>query len=97
MVLRSNGVENNYGDSTAAARPGAATGVITFTPDAGFYGTAALSYVVYDNWRVGVRADITVTVTAGCTITDHLDGGPDSDDCTRGDTVAGCETESRQR
>ena len=47
----------------------AATGAVTFTPDAGFHGTAVMSYVVRDNWRVGVQADITVTVTAGCTIT----------------------------
>ena len=26
---------------------------------------------------------------------DHLDGGPDTDTCTRGDTTAGCETEGR--
>ncbi len=47
----------------------AATGAVMFTPDAGFYGTAVGPYVVYDNWRVGVQADITVTVNAGCTIT----------------------------
>ena len=57
------------GGSGGSVSVDAATGVVTFTPDAGFYGTAVLSYVVYDNWRVGVRADITVTVTAGCTIT----------------------------
>ena len=45
------------------------TGAMTFTPDPGFYGVAEGSYVVHDNWRVGVRADITVTVTSGCTIT----------------------------
>ena len=47
----------------------ATTGVVTFAPDPGFYGTASGSYVVYDNWRIGVQADITVTVTSGCTIT----------------------------
>ena len=57
------------GGSGGSASVDATTGVVTFTPDAGFYGTAVVSYVVYDNWRVGVRADVTVTVTAGCTIT----------------------------
>ena len=46
-----------------------ATGAVTFTPDAGFTGTVRTSYVVYDGWGIGVRADITVTITAGCTIT----------------------------
>ena len=57
------------GGSGGSLSVDAATGVVTFTPDAGFHGTAVVSYVVYDNWRVGVRADITVTVAAGCTIT----------------------------
>ena len=47
----------------------AAAGAVTFTPDAGFSGTARTTYVVSDSWGIGVRADITVTVTAGCTIT----------------------------
>ena len=47
----------------------AATGVVTYTPPPGFYGTAEGSYVVYDAWGVGVRAEITVTVASGCTIT----------------------------
>ena len=42
---------------------------MTFTPDPGFYGVAEGSYVVFDNWRVGVTADISVTVASGCTIT----------------------------
>ena len=46
-----------------------ATGAVTFTPDAGFSGTVRTSYVVYDAWGIGVRADITVTIAAGCTIT----------------------------
>ena len=45
------------------------TGVVSYTPPHGFYGTAVGSYVVYDTWRVGVRADVTVTVASGCTIT----------------------------
>ena len=57
------------GGSGGSVSVDAASGVVMFMPDAGFYGTAVVSYVVYDNWRVGVRADITVTVTAGCTIT----------------------------
>ena len=46
-----------------------ATGSVTFTPGAGFSGTVAANYWVYDTWGVGVRGDITVTVSAGCTIT----------------------------
>ena len=46
-----------------------ATGVVTFTPEAGFWGTVETTYVVYDNWGIGVEADLTVTVDAGCTIT----------------------------
>ena len=46
-----------------------ATGTVTFTPDAGFSGTVSTNYWVHDNWGVGVRGDVTVTVSAGCTIT----------------------------
>ncbi|WP_423917428.1 Ig-like domain-containing protein [Candidatus Poriferisodalis sp.] len=46
-----------------------ATGLVTFTPDAGFWGTVETSYVVFDGWGIGVEADLTVTVAAGCTIT----------------------------
>ena len=46
-----------------------ATGAVTFTPDAGFSGTVRTSYLVFDGWGIGVRADITVTVAAGCTVT----------------------------
>ena len=46
-----------------------ATGVVAYTPPPGFYGAAVGSYVVYDTWKVGVRADITVTVASGCTVT----------------------------
>ena len=45
------------------------TGVVTFVPDAGFYGVAEGSYAVYDSWGVGVVGDIVVTVTSACTIT----------------------------
>ena len=45
------------------------TGVVSYTPPQGFYGRVVGSYVVYDTWGVGVRADITVTVASGCTIT----------------------------
>ena len=44
-------------------------GSVTFTPDPGFVGTARARYTVYDSWNVGARADISVTVQAGCTIT----------------------------
>ena len=47
----------------------ATTGAVTFTPDAGFWGTVETTYVVYDNWGIGVEADLTVTVASGCTIT----------------------------
>ena len=57
------------GGSAGSVSVDAATGEVTFRPDAGFNGTAVLSYVVYDSWRIGVRADITVTVSAGCTVT----------------------------
>ncbi|MXZ96572.1 MAG: hypothetical protein F4Y99_11655 [Acidimicrobiaceae bacterium] len=46
-----------------------ATGSVAFTPDAGFWGAVVAHYWVYDSWGIGVRGDITVTVTAGCTIT----------------------------
>ncbi len=45
-----------------------ATGSVTFTPDAGFSGAVAARYWVYDSWGIGVRGDVTVTVSAGCTI-----------------------------
>ena len=48
------------------------TGVVTFTPDAGFWGTISTSYGVCDGWGIGVQADITVTVDAGCTVTAPL-------------------------
>ena len=47
----------------------AADGSLTFTPDPGFVGTATATYVVYDNWQIGVEADITLTVEVDCTIT----------------------------
>ena len=46
-----------------------ATGVVTFAPEAGFWGTVVTSYAVFDNWGIGVEADLAVTVDAGCTIT----------------------------
>ena len=39
----------------------AASGVVTVTPDPGFWGTVETSYVVYDNWGIGVEADLTVS------------------------------------
>ncbi len=44
-------------------------GSLTYTPDAGFVGTDTFGYWVYDNWGIGVRAEVTVVVSAGCTIT----------------------------
>ncbi|WP_419943621.1 Ig-like domain-containing protein, partial [Candidatus Poriferisodalis sp.] len=52
-----------------------ATGAVTFTPDAGFWGTVETSYVVYDGWGFGGRADLTITVNGGCTVT-GTDGVP---------------------
>ena len=46
-----------------------ATGAVTFTPDAGFWGTVETSYVVYDNWGIGTEAALTISVDAGCTVT----------------------------
>ncbi|WP_419863282.1 Ig-like domain-containing protein [Candidatus Poriferisodalis sp.] len=46
-----------------------ATGVVTFTPDGGFWGAVEASYVVFDGWGVGLAADLVVTVDAGCTVT----------------------------
>ena len=45
------------------------SGMVTFTPDAGFWGTVETSYAVFDGWGVGVRAGLTVTVDPGCTVT----------------------------
>ncbi len=47
----------------------ASDGSLTFTPDRGFAGTVKTRYWVYDTWRMGVGAAVTVTVDAGCTIT----------------------------
>ena len=47
----------------------ASDGSVTFTPDAGFYGTVSTRYRVADSHGLIVGADLTVTVDAGCTIT----------------------------
>ena len=47
----------------------AATGAVTFVPEVGFRGTARAEYVVFDGWGLGVESEVTVTVSAGCTIT----------------------------
>ena len=44
-------------------------GSVTYTPEPGFVGADMFRYWVYDNWGIGVRAEVTVTVNAGCTIT----------------------------
>ena len=44
-------------------------GSLTYAPDPGFTGSETIRYWVYDNWGVGVSAELTVTVSAGCTIT----------------------------
>ena len=56
------------------ARHGAVTanpadGSLTYAPDAGFVGSETIRYWVHDNWGIGVTAELTVAVTAGCTIT----------------------------
>ena len=45
------------------------TGVVTYTPPPGFYGTAVGGYVVSDTWEIGLRAEMTVTVELDCTVT----------------------------
>jgi len=50
-------------------------GSVTFTPDPGFAGTASATYAVLDPWGVGVRADVSVTVEAGCSITGGMPEG----------------------
>ena len=61
-----------------------ATGAVTFTPEAGFWGTVETTYVVFDGWGIGVEADLTITVDAGCTITGTADNevieGTEGDD-----------------
>ena len=63
-------------------------GSLTFTPDPGFVGTARARYRVADNWGMRVGAEVTVTVTAGCTITGTagvmLIEGTDGDDVILG-------------
>jgi Ca2+-binding RTX toxin-like protein len=44
-------------------------GSLIYRPDAGFVGTDVFRYWVYDNWGIGVRAEVTVAVRASCTIT----------------------------
>ncbi|MCY3924466.1 MAG: GDSL-type esterase/lipase family protein [bacterium] len=44
-------------------------GSVIFTPDPGFVGTVTARYLVFDNWGVGVRGELTVEVGSGCTIT----------------------------
>lgn len=46
-----------------------ADGSLTFTPDPGFYGTTTAHYRVSDGWGLVFRAEIVVTVNAGCTVT----------------------------
>ena len=46
-----------------------ADGSLTYAPDPGFTGSETMRYWVYDNWGVGVSAQLAVTVNAGCTIT----------------------------
>lgn len=46
-----------------------ASGAVTFTPAAGFWGTARTTYTAYDGWGIGVDGDLTVTVNPGCTVT----------------------------
>ena len=39
-----------------------ADGSVTFTPEAGFTGTARARYAVYDSWNIGAIADLVITV-----------------------------------
>ena len=47
----------------------ATDGSLTYMPDAGFVGTETLRYWIYDTWGIGVRAEVTVVVSGGCTVT----------------------------
>lgn len=53
-------VESVY-NGTVIVNP--ADGALFYTPDAGFVGTDTFRYWVYDNWGIGVRAEVTVTVS----------------------------------
>lgn len=46
-----------------------ADGSLMYAPDPGFIGSETIKYWVYDNWDIGVSAELTVTVNADCTIT----------------------------
>ena len=46
-----------------------AEGRITLMMEPGFAATTTVSYVVYDNWGIGVEGEIAVTIDPGCTIT----------------------------
>ena len=46
-----------------------ADGSVTFTPEPGFEGAVTAGYTVFDNWGFGVSSEVTVTVSAGCTVT----------------------------
>ena len=50
-------------------------GSVTFTPDPGFVGSATTTYLAYDSWNVGIRAEVSVIVEAGCTITGGVPDG----------------------
>ena len=60
------------------------SGAIVFTPLPGFTGQAVVEYTVFDNWGIGVRAEVAVTVEVECTITIPADvvevEGTDGDD-----------------
>jgi len=62
-----------------------ADGSMMYAPDPGFVGSETVRYWVHDNWGIGVSAEFTVTVDAGCTIT----GDPGAVDIegTEGDDV----------
>ena len=59
-------------------------GSVTFTPAPGCSGTVSTRYLVFDNWGVGVRGNLTIEVNRGCTITGSVNvtviQGTDGDD-----------------
>ncbi len=63
----------------------AVTGIVTFSPDVGFWGAVDATYAVYDGWGIGVEAALGVSVDAGCTVTGEA--GVTTIEGTEGDDV----------
>ena len=74
-------IETAYNGTITVSK---ANGSLTYAPDPGFTGSETIRYWVHDNWGIGVSAELTVTVNAGCTITGAASAvdieGTDGDD-----------------